>query len=69
MQFADSQIFGKTSKRCMRILADFSEGKRARLQPKDCFPEVVQKLVDVWQTARDNFFSTWKRTDFHGRLL
>ena len=37
MQFADSPIFGKTGKRCMRILAGFREGRRVRLQPKDCF--------------------------------
>ena len=37
MQFADSQVFGKAGKRCMRILSDFSEGRRMRLQQKDCF--------------------------------
>ena len=36
MQFADAQLFGRTGKRCLKSLSDFSEGRRVRLQPKDC---------------------------------
>ena len=37
MQFAESQLFGRTGKRCLRVLADFSEGKRSVLTNKDKF--------------------------------
>ena len=37
MQFADAQIFGKSGKRCLRVLTDFSEGRRKRLSLKDEF--------------------------------
>eukprot|EP00435_Cladocopium_sp_Y103_P008039 s5736_g2.t1 len=37
MQFADSQIYGKVGKRCMRVLADFSECRRTLLLDKDIF--------------------------------
>ena len=37
MQFADAQIFGKTGRRCLRVLADFGENRRRILTDKDCF--------------------------------
>lgn len=37
MQFAESQLFGRTGKRCLRVLADFSEGRRSVLTCKDKF--------------------------------
>ena len=37
MQFADAQVFGKTGRRCLRVLADFTEGRRHRLSNKDLF--------------------------------
>ena len=37
MQFAESQLFGRTGKRCLRVLADFAEGKRSALTDKDKF--------------------------------
>ena len=35
MQFAESQIFGRTGRRCLRVLADFAEGRRGKLSSKD----------------------------------
>ena len=35
MQFADSQIFGRTSKRCLHTLTDFAVGLRRVMQDKD----------------------------------
>eukprot|EP00435_Cladocopium_sp_Y103_P026152 s3258_g6.t1 len=35
MQFADAQLFGRTGKRCLRVLGDFAENRRRRLLPKD----------------------------------
>ena len=35
MQFADAQLFGRTGKRCLKTLGDFSEGRRVKLQHKD----------------------------------
>ena len=37
MQFAESQLFGRTGKRCLRILSDFAEGRRFALTNKDKF--------------------------------
>eukprot|EP00435_Cladocopium_sp_Y103_P015191 s3045_g3.t1 len=37
MQFADAQLFGRTGKRCLRVLSDFAEGRRQRLGDKDHF--------------------------------
>ena len=37
MQFADAQVFGKTGRRCLRVLADFGENRRHNLTDKDCF--------------------------------
>ena len=37
MQFVESQLFGRTGKRCLRVLADFSEGRKSLLAEKDKF--------------------------------
>ena len=37
MQFAESQLYGRTGKRCLRVLADFAEGRRSSLTSKDVF--------------------------------
>ena len=37
MQFADSQLFGRTSRRCLAVLSDFAVGLRQKLSPKDIF--------------------------------
>ena len=37
MQFADSQLFGRTSKRCLAVLSDFAVGLRHKLCTKDIF--------------------------------
>ena len=37
MQFADSQLFGRTSKRCLSVLSDFAVGLRYKLGSKDIF--------------------------------
>ena len=42
MQFADAQLRGRTGKRCLRGLSDFAEGRRFKLQPKDCLFDCLQ---------------------------
>lgn len=37
MQFAEAQLFGRTGWRCLRVLADFAEGRRSMLTEKDKF--------------------------------
>jgi len=37
MQFAESQLFGRTGIRCLRVLSDFAEGRRFALTSKDKF--------------------------------
>lgn len=37
MQFAEAQLFGRTGKRCLRVLSEFSEGKKVHLSLKDIF--------------------------------
>lgn len=37
MQFAESHLYGRTGKRCLRVLADFAEGRRSMLTTKDVF--------------------------------
>ena len=39
MRFAEAQLFGRTGRRCLRVLTDFSEGRRSNLTPtpKDKF--------------------------------
>jgi hypothetical protein len=37
MQFAESQLFGRTGRRCLKVLGEFAEGRRLRLQCKDKF--------------------------------
>ena len=37
MQFADAQVFGRTGRRCLRVLTNFSEGHKMVLQDKDVF--------------------------------
>lgn len=46
MQFADSQLYGRSGKRCLRTLSDFAECKRFRLLPKDrLFLELFAELL------------------------
>ena len=47
MQFAESQLFGRTGKRCIRILSAFAEGSRCKLEHHDikfleCFVRLLQ---------------------------
>lgn len=35
VQFAESQLFGRTGKRCLRVLADFPAGRKSLLAEKD----------------------------------
>ena len=37
MQFAESQLFGRTGRRCLKVLSDFAEGRKLKLQSKDKF--------------------------------
>lgn len=37
MQFAESQLFGRTGRRCLKVLNEFAEGRRLKLQFKDRF--------------------------------
>ena len=37
MQFAEAQMFGRTGRRCLRVLGDFAEGNKQKLQSKDVF--------------------------------
>ena len=37
MQFAEAQLFGRTGRRCLRVLTDFPEGRRSNLTNKDKF--------------------------------
>ena len=37
MQFANAQIYGKVGKRCLKVLSDFAEGRRFKLNDKDAF--------------------------------
>ena len=37
MQFAESQLFGRTGKRCMKVLSAFAEGYKHKLGEKDLF--------------------------------
>ena len=37
MQFAESQLFGRTGRRCMRVLTEFAEGRKSNLSKKDKF--------------------------------
>ena len=37
MQFAESQLFGRTGRRCLKVLGEFAEGKKLKLQSKDRF--------------------------------
>jgi hypothetical protein len=36
-QFAESQLFGCTGRRCLKVLSDFAESKKLKMQPKDRF--------------------------------
>ena len=44
MQFADSQLYGKTGRRCMNVLGEFAEGVRWKLTSKDKF------FLDLFKT-------------------
>ena len=37
MQFAETQMFGRTGRRCLRVLSDFAKGHKQKLQAKDVF--------------------------------
>ena len=37
MQFAEAQIFGRTGRRCLKVLTEFAEGRKRNLQDKDSF--------------------------------
>eukprot|EP00435_Cladocopium_sp_Y103_P067672 s1151_g30.t1 len=37
MQFAEAQLFGRTGKRCLRVLTEFAEGRKTSLGAKDKF--------------------------------
>lgn len=37
MQFAEAQRFGRAGRRCLRVLGESAEGRKLKLQPKDCF--------------------------------
>ena len=37
MQFAEAQMFGRTGRRCLKVLTEFSEGHRQQLGAKDVF--------------------------------
>ena len=37
MQFAEAQLFGRTGRRCLKVLADFAEARKVKLLPKDPF--------------------------------
>ena len=62
MQFAESQLYGRTGKRCLRVLADFAEGRRSVLTAKDIFflrmfHELLKKNVprEVAAPGAENF--------------
>ena len=37
MQFAESQMFGRTGRRCLKVLSSFAEGHKQKLNDKDIF--------------------------------
>ena len=37
MQFAEAQIFGRTRRRCLKVLTKFAEGRIQKLKEKDVF--------------------------------
>jgi hypothetical protein len=37
MQFAENQLFGRTGRRCLKVLSVFAEGHKYKLQNKDIF--------------------------------
>jgi hypothetical protein len=37
MQFAEAQMFGRTGRRCLKVLGEFSEGRQQLLRAKDSF--------------------------------
>ena len=46
MQFAESQVYGKTGKRCLRVLNEFATGSKTKLGNKDIFfLELFKKLL------------------------
>eukprot|EP00435_Cladocopium_sp_Y103_P058118 s1120_g20.t1 len=66
VQFADAQLFGRTGKRCLRVLSDFAEGGRRKLMSKDVFflgirpvnmpkrPSTCQGVISQCQTSSVN---------------
>lgn len=57
MQFADAQLFGRTGKRCLKVLSDFAEGHRFRLLPKDrLFLNLFRELLTLNKPREVNAF-------------
>ena len=46
MQFAETQLFGRTGRRCLHVLTACAEGNKSKLLPKDkfCLSLFVQML-------------------------
>lgn len=46
MQFGEAQMFGRTVRRCLRVLSESAEGHKYKLQSKDIlFLELFQQLL------------------------
>ena len=46
MQFGEAQMFGRTGRKCLRVLSEFAEGHKYKLQSKDIlFLELFQQLL------------------------
>jgi hypothetical protein len=74
MQFADAQLFGRTGKRCLKSLSDFSEGRRVRLQPKDClflrlFSSLLKQNVPREVRALDSYSTVFFTDAMKGTTL
>ena len=54
MQFAEAQMFGRTGRRCLRVLSDFAEGHKQKLQTKDVFFFAFVQGVAAKQRAQRN---------------
>ena len=55
MQFADAQIYGKTGRRCMRVLSSFAEGCKKVLNAKDVF--FLKLFVELLQSGNPRVVS------------
>ena len=74
MQFAEAQMFGRTGRRCLRVLGEFAEGRRQKLQTKDIFflrlfKELLQSNVprEIKSLCKENVIiftdACYERTD------